>query len=79
MIKFEAIIPPKGAIEKQSWEAIKGQLEELVKNRTGSIVCPEHHKKPTVTVVGPLKKAKFEVNGCCQQLIDTTLEALKGE
>ena len=73
MIELKIIQPPKGALEKQLWEAIRRQLAE----RIHDLECPVHHEHPRVVVSGSIQKPEFKVEGCCQSLIDKVNQALK--
>jgi hypothetical protein len=76
-IEFRVIAPKKGTIQRQAWESIKSQLIETVEDRLRSIECSEHHQRPRVVIGGSLERPEFEVQGCCQDLIDQAMEALK--
>ena len=56
-------------------------LKELIQNiqkELRSVTCPKHGQRPKVTVNGrTLGKLSFEVEGCCQSLIDSALKRLK--
>ncbi len=77
MIKFKAIKPAKGAIEKQAWDAYKKQITGWLESKLKDVECPTHHERPKVTVSGSIQHSKFTINGCCQILIDKTSAALK--
>lgn len=62
------------AIEK----AVLQQVAENVKKSLSSVRCAEHGQNPKVKVKGPnIEKLSFEVEGCCQPLIDQALKKLK--
>jgi hypothetical protein len=76
-IDFKVIAPRKGALERQAWEAIRRQVVQHVEDRLKGIECAEHGERPRVVVTGSLKRPHFMVEGCCQDLIDRALAALK--
>ena len=62
------------AIEK----AVYQQVSDTVKKSLSSVRCPEHGQRPTVKIKGRnLDNLSFEVNGCCQDLIDLAINKLK--
>jgi hypothetical protein len=76
-IEFEVIAPKKGALERQAWNALRRGVVEHLEGKLGDMRCSQHHQCPRVTVTGSLKNPKFEIKGCCQELIDQAMEALK--
>jgi hypothetical protein len=76
-IELKAIAPKKGTLEKQAWAAINKQLSAHIESRLRNIRCSEHHKRPQVRIIGVQKKPEFQIEGCCQKLIDEATQALK--
>jgi len=74
MIKFKAITPSKGELERQIMEAIKREIQRKL---TG-VVCPEHHQQPTVIVAGPINALDIQFEVCCDRL-KKALEAATGD
>ena len=70
MINIKVTMPDNDDIQKQSIEIIKKELNSKLKN----VSCPIHHQRPTVIVSGSINNPKYEIQGCCQVLID---EAMK--
>jgi len=76
-IEFKVIGPKKGTLERQAWEAIRKQTVEWLEDRLRGIECSEHHQGPRVVVAGSLERPEFAIRGCCQELIDEAVKALK--
>ena len=54
------------------------QVTETIKKALSSMRCPVHGGRPRVKVKGrSLDKLNFEVEGCCQELIDKAVKQLK--
>lgn len=61
------------ALEK---EALK-QITDSIKKKLSSVRCKEHGERPSVKIKGKgLSDLKFEVCGCCQDLIDQATKKL---
>jgi hypothetical protein len=73
MIKFKVIKPQKDAIMKAALTSLKKQISE----RLEGIECPEHHQHPQVTISGAGDDLKFNIEGCCQKLIEKAQNALQ--
>lgn len=73
MIEMHVIAPKKGELEKQAWEAIRKQVEEMLRD----VKCPEHGRRPKVTISGSYSSPEFKIEGCCQKLIDEATKALQ--
>ena len=73
MIQIDVIAPKKGELEKQVWEAIRKQVEEKLRD----VKCPEHGRRPKVTISGSHSSPEFKIGGCCQKLIDEATKALQ--
>ena len=59
-------------------KAILSELAEKVKRSLSSVRCPEHGQGPRVTVKGrSVNNLGWEVEGCCQKLIDLAMNKLK--
>lgn len=59
-------------------KAVLQQVAENIKKSLSSVRCAEHGQTPKVKVKGSsLDKLSFEVEGCCQPLIDKALTKLK--
>lgn len=59
-------------------KAVLKEVIENVKKALSSIRCSEHGQYPKVTVKGKtIDKLTFEVQGCCQPLIDAAMKKLK--
>lgn len=62
------------ALEK----AVVEKAIEHIEGRLTSVSCPEHHRRPTVTVSrGTAGKIEFKVSGCCQALIEEATKSLQ--
>lgn len=55
--------------------AVKDMRDQL-KRKLRNVLCPEHRKSPEVTVLYIEGKQHIQVQGCCQQLVDMTMQAL---
>ncbi len=54
------------------------QFTDCIKKRVRNVICPEHGLQPTVKVKERTSdKIEFEVNGCCQKLIDVVNAKLR--
>lgn len=59
-------------------KAILKQVTENIIKALSSVRCPEHGKPPEVIVKGrTIDKLNFEIQGCCQKLIDLATGKLK--
>jgi hypothetical protein len=76
-MKVKAITPKKGAFEKQAWDALNKRLTTHIESWLRNIRCPDHHERPRVKNTGTQQKPGFNIEGCCQKLIDQATEALK--
>jgi hypothetical protein len=57
---------------------VSTQFTDCIKKRVRNVICPEHGLHPTVKVKGRTSdKIEFEVNGCCQKLIDVVNTTLR--
>lgn len=62
------------AIEK----AALSSVVDNVKRTVGSVRCQEHGKRPKVKIKGnSLSKLSFEVDGCCEGVIEQVKKKLK--
>jgi len=58
-------------------QAFLKEMADGIKKSLSSVRCPEHGRHPKVTVKGgAIDNLSFEVDGCCQSLIDTALKKL---
>lgn len=58
-------------------EAARKKVAEFINNRVGDLVCPDHHKAPTIICQGKsLDSLSFDVTGCCTKIIQITKEKL---
>jgi hypothetical protein len=63
---------------KESSNVVLTQFKNSIKRQVGGAICPEHGLHPTVKVKSRnIDKIKFEVSGCCQQLIDIVNSKLR--
>ena len=54
------------------------QITEKIIKTLSSVCCPEHGKYPNVIVKGKtIDDLSFEIQGCCQNLIDFAMRKLK--
>ena len=59
--------------EKAIFEGIKDSIEKSVR----SVRCSTHHQRPKLKVKGKdLNSLSVKVEGCCDELVQTTLKAL---
>ena len=59
-------------------KAVLAQADDEIKKRLSSVVCKEHNERPTVNVVGnSVSELSYEINGCCQKLIEDATAKLK--
>jgi hypothetical protein len=59
-------------------QAVLQQVTENIKNSLSSVRCKEHGQRPKIKVKGQkIDNLTFEVEGCCQVLIDEALRKLK--
>ncbi len=72
MINFKVTMPTKDALQKSIIEAIKKELTSKLRN----VICPVHHQHPTVVISGTIINPKYEIEGCCQVLIDEVKKVL---
>ncbi len=53
------------------------EVERSLRQRVGSLRCPEHDAAPKITASGTsAEELEFNLSGCCQRLVDQTVEAL---
>ena len=53
------------------------KIAAFLNDRIGDFRCPDHHKAPTVKVMGTsLEEVTFDVTGCCVKCIQMTKEKL---
>jgi hypothetical protein len=58
--------------------AMLQSVQDSISKAVGSARCPEHGQKPTIKVKGrSLDSLKFEVSGCCDNLINEVKKKLK--
>lgn len=58
--------------------AVLKQVSNNVKRSLSAVCCPRHGRQPKVTIKGRrIDNLSWEVQGCCQQLIDKALAKLK--
>jgi hypothetical protein len=63
---------------KEYTDTVFNQFKDSIERQVGDSICPEHGMHPTVKVKGRnIDKIKFEVSGCCKQLIDIVNSKLK--
>lgn len=72
MIKFNVKFPDKDAVTRSIVKAIKDQIS----NKLVNIECPDHHQHPEVVISGSATDPQFNIQGCCQKLIDEAVKAL---
>lgn len=59
-------------------KAIYSQVRDNIAKALRGVRCSEHGEAPTVIVKGrSMSDLKFEVQGCCQDLIDRSLKQLQ--
>ncbi|OPL10051.1 MAG: hypothetical protein AVO34_12400 [Firmicutes bacterium ML8_F2] len=59
-------------------KSMYAEVINSISNLLGSVSCPEHHQKPSVTFVkGDGSELSWKVGGCCQALIDAALNKFK--
>ncbi|HCH5589367.1 TPA: hypothetical protein NKZ51_004736 [Vibrio parahaemolyticus] len=64
----------KNAIEK----AVLSGVVDNVKKTVGSVRCKEHGKAPKIKIEGNnLNNLSFEVDGCCEEVIEQVKKKLK--
>ncbi len=68
-IRPEEIADP---LRKMAIEDMRTQLRQKLRN----VLCPEHHQTPEVTVLFQDGKQHIQVQGCCQRVVDMTMQAL---
>ena len=79
-VRFEVggrtVSPDRFADELE--KGIYSQVSENISKALRGVRCVEHGEVPTVIVKGrSMKDLKFEVHGCCQDLIDRSFKQLK--
>ncbi len=61
------------ALTKAVLSSVAGQIKEKV----GSVTCPDHGKSPKIVCKGKsVEKLNFEVSGCCETLINSVKQKL---
>ena len=59
-------------------KAMLAEVATSTKKALSSVTCPEHGQKPKVTIKGrTVDDLSWEIEGCCQALIDTAMEKLQ--
>ena len=59
-------------------KAILSEVADNVKKALSSVMCPKHGQRPRVKVKGRnVNNLSWEVEGCCQELIDMAMNKLK--
>ncbi len=59
-------------------KAVLMEAKDMIKSKLESVVCKEHQQRPKVKIVASSSdEIDFEINGCCQQLIDDATAKLK--
>ncbi len=70
-------VPPSNmgnALDSAMLQSVKNSISKAV----GSTRCPEHGQKPKIKAKGrSLDSLKFEVSGCCDNLIGEVKKKLK--
>jgi hypothetical protein len=64
-------------VEDVRERAILSEIERSIKERVGSLRCPEHGSAPKLTATGSRADAlEFDLAGCCQDLLAKTAACL---
>lgn len=59
-------------------KVILTEVASKVKKALSSLTCPDHHRRPKVTIKGrDINNLSWEVQGCCQKLIDAAIKKLE--
>jgi hypothetical protein len=58
-------------------EAVAGPLREVQKTLEG-VTCPDHGKRPVVTMERTADGASFHIEGCCEKLVEKAQRAAGG-
>lgn len=69
-------------VSAHEWErgleaAMLENVSQQVEQELSSMRCLTHHQAPRLRVTGSAAHPKFEVTGCCKQLIDRPTQALQ--
>jgi hypothetical protein len=65
-------------IEDVRERAILREIERSIKERVGTLRCPEHGAFPRLTATGSRADAlEFDLAGCCQDLLEKTAARLE--
>jgi len=59
-------VSPDRFAEEFSKAAMR-KVQEGITRKVQSAICPVHHQRATIT---PTTKDKYEIHGCCQDLIE---------
>jgi hypothetical protein len=59
-------------------KAVLMEITDTIKSKLESVICEEHQQRPKIKIVGSgSDEIQFEINGCCQKLIDDATAKLK--
>ena len=60
-------------LEDERERAALRQIEKSIRERVGSLCCPEHDAAPRVTATGSRADAlEFDLAGCCTKILEMT-------
>lgn len=57
-------------------QQVYAQVARVVKDKIQDVECPEHGQRPTVVMKENVEGFEFEIEACCEELVERTRERL---
>ena len=60
-------------------ELVLGAAKQSIMKKAGDLVCPDHNKKATLTIMGKtLREMTVNINACCDKFSGVVSKRIRG-